>query len=67
MNQPTDDDRLFAAMANMVGPENLLFASDLPHGVSDLPETVVDRLSDSVTADELADILANNTERVYGL
>jgi predicted TIM-barrel fold metal-dependent hydrolase len=67
MNQPADDDRLFAAMANMVGPENLLFASDLPHGVSDLPETVVDRLSDSVTADELADILANNTERVYGL
>ncbi|WP_311172872.1 amidohydrolase family protein [Halobellus ordinarius] len=67
MNQPTDDGRLFAAMVNMVGPENVLFASDLPHGVSDLPETVVDRLSDSVTADELADVLANNTDRLYGL
>ena len=67
MNQPAGGDPQFAAMVNMIGPENVLFGSDLPHGVTDLPETVVDRLADTVTAGELAAVMAENTERVYGL
>ncbi|MFD1686169.1 amidohydrolase family protein [Halobellus litoreus] len=67
MNQPPQGDPQFAAMVNMIGPENVLFGSDLPHGISDLPETVVDRLAESVTAEELGAIMADNVERVYGL
>ena len=67
MNQPAHGQRQFAAMVNMVGPENVLFASDLPHGISDLPENVINRLSDTLTAEELQKVMAENTERVYGL
>ncbi|RLM83897.1 amidohydrolase [Halobellus sp. Atlit-38R] len=67
MNQPAHGQPQFAAMVNMVGPENVLFASDLPQGVSDLPEDVLDRLSETLTAGELQKVMSENTERIYGL
>ena len=67
MNQPAGGDPQFAAMVDMVGPENVMFASDLPHGVTDLPEMVVDRLAETATAEDLEAVMAENTARVYGL
>lgn len=67
MTQPAGGDPQFAAMVDMVGPENIMFASDLPHGVTDLPETVVDRLGETTTSEELEAVMAENTARVYGL
>ncbi len=61
------DDRLLPQMAELVGPEYLLFASDIPHadrekdaaaelmGRTDLPETTRQL------------ILSENTARFYGL
>lgn len=67
MTQAAGGDPQFAAMVNMIGPENVLFASDLPHAISDIPETVVDRLADTVTAEELESIMFGNTKRIYGI
>ena len=67
MTQPASGDPQFAAMVDMIGPENVMFASDLPHGVTDLPETVVDRLAETATAEELEAVMAENTARIYGL
>ena len=54
-------------MVDTVGPENVMFASDLPHGVTDVPETVVGRLAPALDADEMAAVMGGNAERVYDL
>jgi predicted TIM-barrel fold metal-dependent hydrolase len=65
--QPGDETPYVAAMVDTVGPENVMFASDLPHGVTDVPETVVDRLAPALDADEMAAVMGGNAERVYDL
>ena len=65
--QPGDETPYVAAMVDTVGPENVMFASDLPHGVTDVPETVVDRLAPALDGDEMAAVMGGNAERVYDL
>jgi len=65
--QPGGETPYVAAMVDTVGPENVMFASDLPHGVTDVPETVVDRLAPALDADEMAAVMGGNAERVYDL
>ena len=46
-------------------PENVMFASDLPHGVTDVPETVVDRLAPYLEPDAIEAVMGGNVESVY--
>lgn len=57
----------FPAMVDMIGPDNVVFASDLPHAVTDTPETVVERLAEYLSPDSLDAVLGNNAEALYGL
>jgi len=57
----------FPAMVDMVGPDNVVFASDLPHAVTDTPGTLVDRLAAYLPADDLEAVLGGNAERLYEL
>jgi predicted TIM-barrel fold metal-dependent hydrolase len=54
-------------MVDMIGPDNVVFASDLPHAVTDVPETIVDRLTAYLTTADLNAVLGGNAERLYGL
>jgi len=65
VDQPGTDATYFAAMVDMVGPENVMFASDLPHGVTDVPETVVDRLAPYLEPDAIEAVMGGNVESVY--
>ncbi len=56
-----------AAMVDMIGPDNVVFASDLPHAVTDTPAAVVARLADYLSADDLDAVLGGNAEGLYGL
>jgi hypothetical protein len=64
---PEDTRPYFAAMVDMIGPDNVVFASDLPHAVTDVPETIVDRLTAYLTTADLNAVLGGNAERLYGL
>lgn len=66
INQP-DDPTYLAAMIEILGPHNVMFGSDLPHGISDIPETLVDRLASYVSADDLQAVMGSTAETVYGL
>jgi predicted TIM-barrel fold metal-dependent hydrolase len=57
----------FPAMVEMVGAGNVVFASDLPHAVTDTPRTVVDRLREYLSADDINAVLGGNAERLYGV
>jgi len=69
--QPMDQSRqelpYLGAMIDMVGSDNVIFASDLPHGVTDTPEAIVDRLADYLSADDIEAVLGGNAEQLYGL
>lgn len=67
LNQPGDDPSYFAAMVDMIGADNVMFASDLPHAVTDVPRTVVERLQPYFEADEVRAIMGKNAAEVYGL
>ena len=67
VNQPGADATYFAAMVDMVGPENVMFASDLPHGVTDIPGTVADRLAPYLEPDAIEAVMGGNVESVYDL
>ena len=67
VDQPGTDAAYFAAMVDMVGPENVMFASDLPHGVTDVPGPVVDRLAPYLEPDAVEAIMGGNVESVYDL
>ena len=54
-------------MVDMIGTDNVVFGSDLPHAVTDVPETIVDRLAPYLTADELRAVLGGNAESLYGI
>jgi predicted TIM-barrel fold metal-dependent hydrolase len=67
LDQPADEPEYLAATIEMIGPENVVFASDLPHGVSDLPCALVKRLGPYFRVDELRAILRENAASIYGL
>lgn len=67
IDQPDDDPTYLAAMVDMLGPDNVMFGSDLPHGITDVPETLVDRLASYVAADDLQAVMGGTAETVYGL
>lgn len=67
VDQPGSESAYFAAMVDMAGPENVVFGSDLPHGVTDLPETLVERLDEYVDADGLAAIMGGTAAEIYDL
>ena len=67
VDQPGDDPRYLAAMVDMIGTDNVVFGSDLPHAVTDVPEMIVDRLAPYLTADELRAVLGGNAESLYGI
>lgn len=67
IDQPGDEATYLAAMIEMIGPENVLFASDLPHAVTDVPRAVVDRLQPYFGADELRAIMGETAAGLYGL
>jgi len=67
VDQPGSESAYFPAMVDMAGPENVVFGSDLPHGVTDLPSTLVERLDEYVDADGLAAILGGTAAEIYDL
>lgn len=67
VDQPGHNPAYLAAMVDMIGPTNVMFASDLPHATTDTPDALVDRLQPYFTADDLAAIMGGTAERVYGL
>lgn len=67
IDQPGDDPTYLAAMVEMIGPENVVFGSDLPHAVTDLPRPLVDRLRPYVEADDLRALMGANAVELYGL
>jgi len=67
VDQPGDDGTYFAAMVDMIGPENVMFASDLPHGVTDVPGEVVERLGPYLEPDDVRRVMGETAETVYGL
>lgn len=67
IDQPGEDGTYLAAVIDMIGPENVMFASDLPHGVTDTPDAVVDRLRTHLSGDALRAVLGDTADRVYAL
>ncbi|MBB6646009.1 amidohydrolase family protein [Halobellus ruber] len=67
MDQSGETLPYFPAMVEMVGPENVVFASDLPHAVTDTPETAVGRLREYLSADDIDAVLGGNAERLYDI
>lgn len=67
VDQPGDDPTYLAAMVDIIGSDNVLFASDLPHAVTDLPGPLLERLRPYFAADEIAGILGENAVELYGL
>jgi len=67
IDQPDGDPTYLAAMVDMLGPDNVVFGSDLPHGITDVPETLVDRLAPYLAADDLRTVMGGTAERLYGL
>lgn len=67
IDQPGEDPTYLAAMVEMVGPGNVLFASDLPHAVTDVPRALVDRLRPYLAAEELRGVMGGNAAELYDL
>jgi hypothetical protein len=55
-----------ATMVRMLGVDNVVYTSDLPHQFGESPAALADRLGDAFDADELASVLGGNAARVYG-
>ena len=53
-------------MIRMLGVENVLYTSDLPHQFGESPAALADRLGEAFDADELAQLLGGNAARLYG-
>lgn len=56
-----------AKNVDMIGPENVVFGSDIPHPVSDRPEDVLAELDGHFDRDVLDGIMGGNAADVYGL
>lgn len=55
-----------ARMIELVGPENLMFATDLPHPDFDVPAELLDRVRGDLPPDQLDAIMGGNAVDVFG-
>ena len=67
IDQPGNDSTYLATMIDMIGSDNAMFASGLPHGVTDLPKTMLDRLGPFFRSEEFRAIMGGNATELYGL
>ena len=67
MDQSGEERPYFAAMVDMIGPDNVVFASDLPHAVTDTPEALLTRLDEYLSADGVDAVLGGNAAQLYDL
>jgi len=61
------DPAYLAHTIEIVGPENVLFASDLPHPATDTPEQVYELLDEHFEASALAAMFGETAATVFGL
>jgi len=61
------DSRYLARAIKMVGPDNVLFTSDLPHPRTDTPAGVDTALGDQLDADAATAVFSGTAARVFGL
>lgn len=64
-NQPTPD--YMAKMVRMVGAENVLYSSDIPHPVTESPSNLLDEIGSALDADEIEALFGGTARELYGL
>lgn len=55
-----------ARMIELAGPENLMFATDLPHPDFDVPGELLDRVRGDLPQEQLDAIMGGNAVDVFG-
>ena len=62
-----ENPRHMAWMIDLIGPENVMFAADIPHADFDTPEELFDRIRPHFDADDLRKIMGENAMEVFDL